>query len=443
MNTSSNNSSASALGDKEEEVDTLIKSGGVDTEAAKNIDAGLTRYYTGSSKSTKARPSLEGMYSDLKATVEFLYAVDAIAGKDSDASNRIDLNRYDSLIQISNLSCGSLDYESLMSSLAEASQGLADTMNASGYESLSEAMAAAEAASSSSSSSGSSSSSSSDSSSSDSSSSDSSSSDSDNDSYGSQGDSTSASALSASFEQCAIKSAALLAIICVILIIIEVLRKVVSIVMQIGVTACALVSKIVNCWVDPPSIADAVQYLMDTVIALLKKVIQLIIKNLWDSLNLNCISDATASLLSQVKSIISGLSAVDTTADQVLFSVSNANQSISNALDALNSFSSDSYWEEAYKSFAEDVEEANANVKKFFSDETANDILGYTQVQLTAYVGGDVKNVKKLQDALTKAKANIAAGKREALESASDGSASGSVSRALKASSGFDNVEII
>lgn len=387
------------------------------------------RVYTPGGQVSPEVQQAENLYSDISDYIAQIYAVAKTAYPDDD---RFDMDSLSSSIDLHLLNCSTTEnLGDLLGSLSSAEEQLKDAIDLAkqngGYETLEELLVASAAA------------------------------DTDETDYSSLGrkaadtdigttNSIDASArISADYMQCVITALSVLRLLMLILAIIMIIKMVISIVMTITSQVTQMLSKATQVWVNPPSAADLVIFMIQFILALLKWIIMMIIKALWDSLNLTC---AMAELESRLDWILKILGIIKTTISQglsIAFSAMNAADSFSALKDAFNQIKDTGFkgildkQKDAWLGAGltdKDLEKING----YFSADTIDDLLGYSYDELIKVTGFPADKVAAIYKGGVNIKTQFEKAKSQALEAYNKRKQSKASSNAQTASESAANI---
>lgn len=114
----------------------------------------------------------------------------------------------------------------------------------------------------------------------------------------------------ADLESCAIQQLEFLKVIIIILKIINLIKKILQLILEILVPLIKIISRIATSWTAPPNALEAIQLIVEKITAILQSLLAYVLQALWDSLNADCLTEATQSALDELNSAIAGISAI-------------------------------------------------------------------------------------------------------------------------------------
>lgn len=114
----------------------------------------------------------------------------------------------------------------------------------------------------------------------------------------------------ADLASCAIQQLEFLKVIIIILKIINLIKKILQLILEILVPLIKIISRIATSWTAPPNALEAIQLIVEKITAILQSLLAYVLQALWDSLNADCLTEATQSALDELNSAIAGISAI-------------------------------------------------------------------------------------------------------------------------------------
>lgn len=116
---------------------------------------------------------------------------------------------------------------------------------------------------------------------------------------------------------CVLRELSLLKIILVMVKMISAISRGISAVLAIAVPIIKVVSRCAGCWVCPPSAAEAVQLIMETVTSLLIDMAGTMMQMIWDMLQLDCADKIALDLKDQILAALAGISQLSHTGEDI------------------------------------------------------------------------------------------------------------------------------
>lgn len=92
----------------------------------------------------------------------------------------------------------------------------------------------------------------------------------------------------------------------IILLIISLVNMLLNIIFTILELVTQIIAFAGTCWNDPPAIARIVELIVNKVISLVMMILNQLLQLMWDSMNLQCLSDAAKETLKQIRSLQTG-----------------------------------------------------------------------------------------------------------------------------------------
>lgn len=92
----------------------------------------------------------------------------------------------------------------------------------------------------------------------------------------------------------------------IILLIISLVNMILNIIFTILELVTQIIAFAGTCWNDPPAIARIVELIVNKVISLVMMILNQLLQLMWDSMNLQCLSDAAKETLKQIRSLQTG-----------------------------------------------------------------------------------------------------------------------------------------
>lgn len=109
---------------------------------------------------------------------------------------------------------------------------------------------------------------------------------------------------------CILQDLSILRVILVICKILGILKKVILMVLTIGVPLIKIASRCCGCWVNPPSAAEAIQLVMEKVGSIIMGIISELLQFLWNMLGFDCMDDMASSLLDQITEALTAIGGI-------------------------------------------------------------------------------------------------------------------------------------
>ena len=98
-----------------------------------------------------------------------------------------------------------------------------------------------------------------------------------------------------------------LKIILIIIIILKILVMVIVLICNIMKVVAAIAKDAQLCWINPPSLASLISYVLQRLGAIIFQIVGMILLKLWAMLGLDCLSDNTLKTIDQINSALAGL----------------------------------------------------------------------------------------------------------------------------------------